>query len=260
MTAIIRVETRRRVRGTVTLVGIFVILSALYFSMFPGIQEDAEDIMEAFPQPMLDFFGIEAFHTIEGFIATEIYSFFWVVLVALYFAYAGAGMIAKDVSDRRMDLTLSNPISRESVVIQKMVGLWLPLVVLNITVPLIVYVGALLIDESFNPIALAMAHLLSIPYLLVCASIGLLLSVVLHNVRRARLGALGIVAILWLIDAGSKLDPDMEWIGAVTPSRYYNEMHILVREEYAIFDAVLLSVVSVVIVGIAIALFINRDI
>ncbi|RQH03183.1 ABC transporter permease [Natrarchaeobius oligotrophus] len=260
MTAILRVESRKRVRGSVVLVVVFALLSALYFSMFPGIQEEMEAFEEAFPAFMFDLFGIEELHTIEGFIAAEIYSFFWVLLLGVYFAYVGAGLIASDVEDRRMDLTLSNPVSRESVVLQKAAALWVPLVALNVGVAVIVYLGALAIGESFDPVALAMVHLLSVPYLLVCAGIGIVLSVVIERARTARAVALSLVVLLWLIDGVSRLDDDYEWIGAATPSRYYEETDILVHEEYAFLDAGILLVAFLVLLAAAVVVFTRRDV
>lgn len=259
MTAILRNESRRLVRGSVVLVGVLGAFSILYFSMFPDISADAEELVEAFPESLLEFFGVEAMHTIEGFIAAEMYSFFWVILVGIYFAYVSAGLIAGDVETRKMDLTLSNPVSRESVLAQKVASLWVPLVVLNVGVPLIMYVGSSLIDETFNPVALAMVHLLSVPYLLVCGGIGIVLSVVIDRTRTAQGAALGLVFVLWLIDRSSSLDPDYEWIGNLTPSRYYDETAILVREEYAFFDAAVLFAAFVLLVLAATALFVRRD-
>ena len=260
MTAILRLESRKRIRGSVALVVVFGLLSAMYFSMFPGIEEELDELAEGFPDFFFEVFGIEALDTIEGFIAAEIYSFFWVVLLAIYFAYVGAGMITADVRTRRMDLTLSNPISRESVVLQKAASLWVPIVVLNVTVPIIVYVGAQLIGESIDPIALAMVHVLSIPYLLVCGTIGLAISAYAEHVRSARAGAITLVFVLWLIDGFSRLDEDLEWVGALTPSRYYEETAILVHEEFAYADAALLLVVFVVLLAIAVVVFRRRDI
>jgi len=260
VTAILRIESRKRVRGSVVLVGVFALLSVLYFSMFPSVQEEMEVVADAFPEYMFDLFGIEELHTIEGFIAAELYSFFWVLLLGIYFAYVSAGLIAKDVDERKMDLTLSNPISRESVVLQKVAALWVPLITLNVAIPVIVYVGAILIGESFNPVALTMVHLLSIPYLLVCAGIGLVLSVTIDRVRTARVTALTLVIVLWLIDGISRVVDDYEWVGTFTPSRYYEETDILVHEEYAVGDAGLLFVVFLALLAIATVIFTRRDI
>ena len=259
-TAILRIESRKRLRGSLVLTVGFALISAFYLSVFPGFAEDAEEIAEAFPEWMFDFFGLEELHTIEGFLAAEIYSFFWVVLVGVYFAYVGAGTIAADVRNRKLDLTLSNPVSRESVLLQKVAAFWVPLAILNVGVPIIVYAGSVAIGETMNPVAVAMVHLLSIPYLLVCAGIGIVCSVVVGHARTARALALGAVLALWLVDAVSRLSPDFEWVGDLTPSRYYDYTAILVHEEYALVDAGILLLVFVVLVGVALVVFVRRDI
>ncbi|MDR5674575.1 ABC-type transport system involved in multi-copper enzyme maturation, permease component [Halalkaliarchaeum sp. AArc-CO] len=261
MTAILRSESRRLQRSSVVLVVVFALLSVLYFSMFPELGgEEAEELFEAFPEAMFDLFGIEAIHTIEGFIAAEVYSFFWVILLGIYFAYVGAGMIAGDIEDRKMDLTLANPVSRESVLVQKIAAFWVPLVVLNTVVPVIVYVGSRLIEEPIDGVAIAMVHLLSVPYLLVCAGIGILLSVVIDRKRTAQSTALGLVFVLWLIEGTSNMASDYEWVGYFTPSRYYDETAILVREEYAFLDAAILLSAFLLLVLLAVGIFVRRDI
>lgn len=263
MTAILRNEARRLRRGSVVLVGVFAVLAALYFSMFPDFAADAdamEGVLEAFPEGMLDFFGIEALHTIEGFIAAELYSFFWVLLVGIYFAYVGGGMIAGDIESRKMDLTLSSPVSRETVLVQKAAALLIPLAILNTAIPAIVYVGSRLIDEPIEPLAIVMVHLLSVPYLLVCAAIGLVLSVVVDRPGTAQVGALGLVFVLWLVEGVSNLDPQYEWLGYFTPSQYYDETAILVREEYAFFDAAILLLAFLLLVLVAAGIFARRDV
>ena len=263
MTAILRNEAKRLRRGPLALVGVLGLFGVLYFSIYPDFADDAEameDVLEAFPEGMLDFFGIEALHTIEGFIAAEMYSFFWVVLVGIYIAYVSAGLIAGDIESRKLDLTLSNPVSRESVIAQKAAAMAVPLAVLNVGVAGVVLVGSRLIGEPINPVAIAMVHLLSIPYLLVCAGIGLVLSVAVERQRTAQATALVTVFALWLVEGASNVDPDYEWIGFVAPSRYYDETAILVHEEYAFLDAALLLAVFVLLVLVATALFVRRDI
>lgn len=259
-TAILRIESRRRLRGSLILLGVLAVLSAMYISMFPDIEEDMDELVEIFPPWMFDMFGLEALHTIEGFLAAEIYSFFWPLLVGIYFAHLGAGMIAGDVQDRRMDLTLSNPVSRESVVFQKVVSLWVPVLVINVGVIVTLLLGTSLIDRPLDPVALTMLHVLTTPYLLVCAGIGLVLSVVLAHPRSAKAMAIGLVFILWLIEGASNLDESYEWIGAFTPSRYFDEAAILVREEYAYSDAGVLLAAFIVLVAVAMFIFIRRDI
>ncbi len=260
MTAIARFESRMRVRGTVVLTGAFVVLSGFMLVVFPAMAEEAEAIERAFPDHAAALFGFEALHTIEGFVGSYMFPFIWVLMLGVYFGYIGGGLIAGDIRERRMDLTLANPVSRESVLAQKLLGLWVPIVSINLVLYIVLLGGARLLGETLDPVTLGMAHLLSIPYVLVCAAIGLLFSVVLSRPETAQMTALGAVFLLWLIDGLSEMDPNLEWIGALTPSRYFDPTAILVHESFAWGDAAILLASFVILTGLATLLFIRRDI
>ena len=259
MTAILRAESRALSRGTLVLAGAFALLAVFLISVFPAMAAEAEAIETAFPEYIGGLFGLEALDTMEGFIGSYAFPFIWVVFVGVYFGYLGGGMIAGDVRDRRMDLLLAGPVSRESVILQKIGALWVPVVGLHVAVFVVLVAGAAVIDESLDHGLLIAAHLFSIPYLLVCAGIGLLLSVVLNRQEHAQAGALGIVFLLWLLDGLSAYNPDLEWVSELTPSHYYDPVAILVHEEIPFTEAGILLAAFVVLVLIATALFVRED-
>ncbi|MFP8951610.1 ABC transporter permease [Natrialbaceae archaeon A-arb3/5] len=260
MTAILRAESRQLVRSSLVLTGLLALLLAFVLAVFPGFAEEAALIEEAFPPVLLGLLGIEEIHTIEGFVGGYIFSIIWILFAGIYFAYVSAGMIVDDIRTRRMDLYLSSPVSRESVVLQKVAALWVPLVALHVGLFAVLVVGIRVIGESLDPVALAMAHLFLVPYLLVCAGIGIVLSVVLERVESAQAMALGLVFVLWLVDGLSHMDPEFEWVGAIAPSRYVDPGAILVHEEYAFGDAGILLAAFLVLLVIAIGVFVRRDI
>jgi ABC-2 type transport system permease protein len=260
MTAILRNESERLVRGTLALTGLLVVLSALFLVVFPSIQTEAALLEEVYPDYLLELLGIEELHTIEGFLGGYVFSFVWVLLAGIYFAYVSAGLISRDVRTRRMDLTLSGPVSRESVVLQKVAALWVPLVALNVGLGAVLLAGVTLLGESLDPAAVVMVHLLGVPYLLVCAGVGIVFSVVIDRVETAQAAALVFVFVLWLVDGLSHMNPDFEWVGALTPSRYYDPTAILVREEYVLGDTGILLAAFLALLGLAVLLFVRRDI
>lgn len=260
MTAILRNESRRLVRSSVLLTGMFALLAAFLFAAFPGFADEAGFIEEAFPPVLVGLFGFEAIHTIEGFVAGYVFPLVWVLFAGIFFAYISAGLIVEDVRTRKMDLVLSSPVSRESVVLQKIAALWVPLVVLNVGMWLVIVAGANVLGETIDLVDLGVALLLSIPYLLVCAGIGLVLSVVLDRVESAQVTALGLVFVLWLVEGLSHMDPDFEWIGDLTPSRYFDPTAILVHGEYAYGDAGILLVAFLGLLALAVGIFTRRDI
>ena len=260
MTAILRNESRKLFRGTLVLTGAFALLSIFMLSVFPAMAEEAEAIEAAFPEHALTLFGLEELHTLEGFLGSYMFPFIWIVFLGVYLAYLGGGSIADDIRDRRMDLTLSNPISRESVLLQKVAALWVPLLVVNLVLFVVLYGGSVVLDETLDPLVLAIAHLLSVPYLLVCAAVGVVLSVVLDRTESAQAGAIGAVLLLWLVDGLSEMDPDLEWVGVFTPSRYFDPAAILIREEYALDHAGILLLAFAALYALATIHFVRRDI
>lgn len=245
-----RYEGRRRVRGAIVMTVGIAALTGLYVWLFPSIEASGVDLdryVEAFPPAMIEAFGIRALGTIEGFLAAELYAFVWVLLLGLYLAYSAASTVAGEVEDGRMDLRLSLPVSRRRIVGEKFLSLLVPILIVNALTPIVVYGGVLLIGESISAADLVAVHALSIPYLLACAAIGLAISVVLDREGRAQRAALGAIFGLFMIEsvvAGT----DLEAIGGLSPTRYYDATAILVDGTYDLAGAAILLGATVVIV------------
>lgn len=259
MTTVLRFESRKRLRGALWLTLGVGAISLVYIAMFPSLQEDIEAFEGSFPELFNQLFGIDDLSVIEGFVAAEVYHLFWMVLVGIYFAYVAAGSVAGEIQDGRMDLLLSYPVARESVLVQKLASLWVPLVFANVGLITVVGVGAVVIGEPIDPVALTMTHLLSVPYLLVCAGIGLVCSVTIDRPSRAQIVAIALVFISWLLEGVTTLSSGTEWIGNFMPARYYDPTAILVHQEYALLDAGLLLVGFVMLVLVSVCLFVRRD-
>jgi len=260
VTAILRNESKGHQRSSLALTGVLVMVTAVFLAVFPAMKDEADAIEAAYPDYLLELMGLEELSTIEGFAGGYVYPFVWILFAGMYFGYVGAGTVSDDVRTRKMDLILSYPVSRESVIAQKVAALWVPMVALNVGMLAVMAAGARAVGESFDPVTLAMVHLLGVPYLLVCAGIGLVLSVATNRSGRARAGALGAVFLLWLLDGLAALESDYEWISELTPSHYYDPTAILLREEYAFLDAAILLVAFLTLFIAATVQFVRRDI
>lgn len=256
-----RYDAERRMRSNVIL-GVIVGVIALFFTLlFPSFEEaGAADIADAMPPAMQEMFGVEAMGTIEGFLAVEIYNWVWVLLVGMYFAYVAAGMVARHVEHGQMDLLLSYPVSRRRVVGEKVSALAVPLVVLNVVVFAFVFAGVVMIGESVDVVRFAMVHALSVPYFLVCIGIGTLLSVAVSRAETAQRVAIGLVFVLWLTESITATVDGFEWVGALSPTNYYDPTEILVHGTYDLVGAGLLAGASVVLVVLGAFVFRRTDI
>ena len=252
---------RRRLKGSLALAVGLAVLTSLYVYMFPSISSsiDLDAYVESMPPALQAAFGTQSLGTIEGFLATELYSFGIVLLMGLYLAYAAASVIADDVEDERMDMLLSLPVTRSKVLLEKFSALLVPITVVNLALPVVVYAGVLAIGESVSIADLLMAHLLSVPYLLATAGVGLLASVLFDRTSLAQRGAMGVVFGLFLVES-VVTDTDFSALGAASPMRYYDPAAILVHSEYDFLGAAILLVVALGLVAVSRAYFQRKDI
>lgn len=256
-------ETRRRVRGTVYLGVVLLAYAALVVGIYPSISQAAVDIqsyIESLPPEVRRAFVGEAstYTTIEGFLSAEMYQFVILILLGMYFAYAAASGIAGEIDDESLELLLAGPISRTRVAVGKYLALVPSMVVLNGILYFGTAIGVDLIGEHLDLVDLAVLHLLSIPYLLACAGLGLLASVRLDSVRRAQTVGAGAVFGMFIVDAVT-VDTDYEWIGDLAFSRYYNTAEILVETEIVWGDIAVLFVAAIGLVVVSAELFERRD-
>ncbi|WP_227355558.1 ABC transporter permease subunit [Haladaptatus salinisoli] len=266
MLEIVRYEASRRYKSAVVLSVLLALLSVLMVALFPSIESSGADIdayWESLPPAMKAAFGASgggfSLTTIEGFLAVEIYQFFWLLLLGIYVAYVAGSLIAGDVERDRLDVLLAAPVSRSTVLVEKFVSLLPTILVLNVVVGAVVYGSIVAVGESASMVDVAMVHLLSIPYLLACGAIGLLLSVLFDRADIAQRGGLGAVFALFLLDSVSE-SAGVDWLGAISPTRYYDPTAILVSGEYDWAGAAVLLGATVALVLVSRAVFRRKDI
>ncbi|WP_276300251.1 ABC transporter permease subunit [Halorussus lipolyticus] len=258
-------ESERRIRGALVLSALLAVMSLLFVALFPSIANSGADLdayMESLPPAMQTAFGATgafSITTIEGFLAVELYQFFWLLLLGIYTAYLAGGLIAGDVERGRMDILLAAPVSRSRVVVEKFASLVPVVLAVNLVVGIAVYVTVLAIGESISLADLVVVHLLSVPYLLACGAIGLLLSVASANSDVAKRGGLGAIFGLFLLDTVSE-SADAGWLGAISPTRYYDPTAILVSGEYDWVGALVLLTATVALVALSAVWFRRKDI
>lgn len=250
MTEILKYEARRRSRGTAVLVVLLSFYLLLIVYLFPSIEQAAgamEEYAEALPPAIRESFAIDAITTIEGFLAAEVYQFVWVLMLGLYVAYIAGGLIASDLETGRIDLLLATPTARKRAVVEKYLSLLFPILAINIVMPVVLLGAVGLIGESLSIVDVIALHLLSVPYLLATGAIGLALSVTLRRADLAQRGGLAVLFMLFILDSVTS-GTDVEWLGAISPTRYYSPADILIEGTYDVTGAVLLFVVALVLV------------
>ncbi|WP_459880280.1 ABC transporter permease subunit [Halorubrum gandharaense] len=259
--SIARYEAAGRTRGAAVLTALLSAFLLVFLAFFPTMEEsgvDFDEYVQALPPAMREAFGIITMSTIEGFLAVEFYQFGWVILVGLYLAYLGGETVAGDVERGRMDLTLSAPVRRRSVVVGKFLGLVPLILLLNIVVPVVAYAGVVGIGESIAAERILAAHLLAVPYHLACAALGVAISTFSSRASVAQRVALGSVFLLFMFESIVGVT-EYDELGLVSPTAHYTPSEILVQGTYDATGAAVLLAATVVLVTLAAVRFSRAD-
>ncbi|MFA9417449.1 ABC transporter permease [Natrinema sp. HArc-T2] len=256
-------EAGRRLRGSLLLAGALIALIVLTVALFPSIEETGVDFdayLESLPPEATRAFvgSVTTLTTIEGYLVSQLYQFGWVLLLAIYYAYAAASTVAGEIERGTAEVMLSLPISRTRFVVAKFLSLVPGLVLVNAITFLAIYLGVELVGESVSVTRLFAVHAYSIAYLLACAGVGLVASVAFDSIRRAQTVGAGAVFGLFLLDTFT-FDTEYEWLGDIAFSRYFDPGAILVDGEIAWPDLSLLVIAVVVLVVASSEFFERRD-
>jgi len=91
----------------------------MYVGMFPTFSDKKEEfkqVMDAYPESIMETFGVKdaaaIFDNIENFIATENYSFLWPIMLIALAVSLGGYSIAGEIERKTIETLLSEPISR----------------------------------------------------------------------------------------------------------------------------------------------------
>lgn len=262
MTEILKYEARRRSRGTAALVILLALYLLLIVFLFPSIEQATgafQDYAEALPPAIQESFAIDAITTIEGFLAAEVYQFIWVLMLGLYLAYMGGGTIATDIDTGQIDLLLATPVSRKRALVEKYLAMLFPILVVNIVMPIVLLASVMLVEESLSITNTVALHLFSVPYLLLTAAIGLALSVLLRRPDLAQRGGLAVIFMLFILDSVTA-GTDVEWLGILSPTRYYSPADILIDGTLDVWGAVILLAAAGILVVASAELFQRIDV
>lgn len=246
-----RFESRQRLPASIVIAVGLAAFAAMVVMIAPGILEeiDIDQLLEVLPPALIETFRLEAMGTLEGFLALEIYQFVWLIGLGAYLAYAAAGTIVGDIETSRMDTLLAAPISRTGLLIEKFLALLTPIVIVNAVIFSVIYIGSRLIQDPIALERMVAVHVLSVPYLLCCAAVGMIASVFV--VRRIVAEGIGAGAIIGLFLLQAVVTPtDFDWVARLTPMYYYDPLTILTAGEYDLVGtAVLLGATGVLLGG-----------
>jgi ABC-2 type transport system permease protein len=219
-------HTLRRKRGAIIGWGIGLgLYGLLMVSLFDSIAniEGMQELLQSYPKELMAFFGggdFLAITTAKGYI--DIYYFGYMpVIVGIFAAVAGAGLLVNDEERGLLDLILAHPVSRTALFWGRVLGF----VVATTVILLVSWLSWALpaqgttMDLTWGEFLLPFIPLLV--QLLLWGTLALLLSLVLPSARMATALTSGLLVGNYLLLGLANINADLKSFVEYTPLHFY---------------------------------------
>lgn len=242
----------------------YMLVIVLTWSAFndPGLQESLNKLMEAYPPEMLAVVGMSPGQSMlspVGYLTAEAFGWMVPLLLLILASGMGARAIAGEEEAKTMDLLLSNPISRTSVVVQKMLAMLVLVALVGVAIFLGIAVGVSVVGMDISVAYLGAATLQAVMLGLGFGALALALGAATGN-RGLALGVVSAVALAtFLVQSIGPLADWPRWSQKLSPFYYY-AAHRPLENGLSWGDLGVLTTIVVVLVTVAVLLFARRDV
>ena len=260
---VLRLELRRSRSMAIGLGAILLLYGSFIAAFYPVIRDNAkliDDYMAVFPKGMLAAFGMEGTLSNQGvFFNTYIGSMLWPIVTAIAAAILGTRQVAADLDRGFIELPMATRIDRVRYLATGIAAQVLVLAVLSVAVIGAMLVVGGIVGAGFDGVR----FLMEVPllFLFACSLGGT--ATLLSVVTLSRQVSAGVVAggllVMYLLDAVSRLQPDLEWLGVPGAFRYLRSTSAIDEGVLPLGPTVLFGAIAVVTWGLAIWRFRSRD-
>jgi ABC-2 type transport system permease protein len=261
--ALILHTARSQVRSVVIWGAALGLLSLITVAFFPSLEDQGQqlnELMESYPPELRDLFGMGEgtdLSTIEGFLASQVFSFMAPLALAFFPILASAGAIAGAEERGTIDVLLGNPVPRWQLVVGNFVATAISTIGIVAILGLFTWVPAVLLDVDLSLEKTAEATLNLWPLCMFFGGLAMLCSALFHR-RVLAIAIPGFVLIAtYFINALGDAVEDLEDAQPLTVFHYYGSA-IEDGIDWSNFSGVTLA--ALVLVFLATLAFRQRDI
>ena len=163
-------------------------------------------------------------------------------------ALAGISVLANEEKERTAEFLLTHPISRVSIIAQKLLSVLTQVVVLNIVVVAVSLISAAVINESFEMKEFILLH---VAYLIMQLEISCICFGISAFIRRGSIGiGLGLALAFYFMNLVCNMTEQAEFLRYITPYAYAEASNIISEGK---LDTVLIVIgIIIAVIGAAV--------
>jgi ABC-2 type transport system permease protein len=238
----------QNLKGFIIWTSIVFAITSLAMAFYPTISEAGDEIaklLETMPKGLLKGMGMD-----ESMMSTSLgfykiyYGVYLVVIMGIYLFSTGAGLFAKEETNKTIEFIMSKPLSRNSYFASKvyaLLGLYLAMVIIQAGFAFLAITVAA--PGSFEISSFITLHVHGAFLLLIFLSLGIFMAMLVHPQTNFMGVGVGIVFGSYFLNALSQGSPDLEWIGYFSLF-YYADFEVM-RPDYSINLIVVLIFVAI---------------
>jgi ABC-2 type transport system permease protein len=207
-----------------SLVGWAVALTAvcgIYIGFYPLIgEEQMVDMAGMIPEDLAAAIGYDRLGDATGYLTATIFGLLGPALLLVFAIGAGARLIAGNEEDGTLELELTHPVTRSSVYLERLLGLWSSTAVLVAVTALVSWLLVVVLDLDVSASGILAG---SLGLLLLSAAMGTVAFAVGASTGRRMYGlasAAGLAVAAYMADAIGPL-VGADWVTEVSPWSWY---------------------------------------
>ena len=231
-----------------------ILINLMIVLIFPSIAESSAaltEYMNNLPPAFLALFGeIANFSTMEGYLGLELFSFFLPALTLAFGIAYGGSAIGSEEDSGTLDVLLSYPVSRRSVLAQKFGAIAVFAIIVLVASTAGLLLGVAMVDSSIDIVNLAAAVLNVGLLTLLFGTLALALTAVGLSRGAASGISAGLAAVTYLMNSLAPVADLPNVLRHVTAWYYYDAVEVLQSGPEPVNVAVLLvGIVILLVIG-----------
>lgn len=267
MFSIIKTTLKDKFKFILTLSIAIIGFEEMYIALFPEIQKQADQLnklLEAYPESFMKAFGIDSatsmFNTIENYLSTEMFTFFWPILMIVTAVSFANYAIANDIERGTIEFTLSQPTSRLRLFFSRYLAGAIGLTFFSVV-------------SAFSPILFAELHNISydvkkftvlavgcVLFSLAVFAISMAVSSFVSDKGKVGMIVGGSIVLMYVLNIISGLQENLENLKYLSFFNYYRGETLLGKGEFVEWSIVLFVGIIVVFTALGAWRFAERDI
>lgn len=227
-----------------------------------GKLKELDSLIETLPIFIQAMLGKEvlSYTTFEGFMAIEFYNTTLLWILAVFASLSCANIISSDISTKRMDILLANPIKRHQIILARFLTFIVYLFLLQITAYIIIFLGVKFVKIETDLILPIKIIIATFPISLAIGSICLFLSCLINEHIKAVSLSLGVVLLFFFLNIILSLSEKMSFLKKFIIFNYFDASKIVKYNTIDLTDMAILLAVSIVFLTISIIYFNKKEI